>query len=159
MVGMCHTCRALDITLRTRIFPSGPTTVFPAAFPEACACDILWIMTVSTWLRRLLPILAIVGLVAGPFTAAVDGNAIAAAIITSEMPDDMPCCPSEAPAVPDCPKTCPLMAICVTKCFPAAPMLFSAAFVLCAEGNGIQPRSDVMGDALAVEPPARPPRT
>lgn len=117
-------------------------------------------MKVSIWLRRLLTILAIVGLIAGPFTAPVTGVAMAAAADTAmaAMPDDMPCCPDEAPAVPDCQKTCPLMATCMAKCFSVGPMLSSVAFVLRAEGDAILPGSDAMGDALVIEPPARPPR-
>ncbi|OYX88957.1 MAG: hypothetical protein B7Y71_00065 [Xanthobacter sp. 35-67-6] len=117
-------------------------------------------MKVAPWLRRLLPILAIVGLIAGPFTAPVSGPAMAAAsdMSMSAMPDDMPCCPDK-PAVPDCQKTCPLMALCMAKCFSVGPMLSSLAFVLRAEGDAIRPGSDAMGDALSIEPPARPPRT
>ena len=29
--------------------------------------------------------------------------------------DDMPCCPHETPAMPDCSKGCPLMALCLAK--------------------------------------------
>jgi hypothetical protein len=131
------------------------------AFPERLAYDMLRCMKVATWLHRLLPILAIVGLVAGSFTAPVNGAAMAAAVDMSmpEMADDMPCCPHETPAIPDCQKTCPLMALCMAKCFSVAPMLSRLAFVLRAEGDALRPGSDVMGDALAIEPPARPPRT
>lgn len=112
-------------------------------------------MKVSIWLRRLLPILAIMGFVAGPFTAPVDGVAMAAA----SMPDDMPCCPHEKPAVPDCQKSCPLMATCMAKCFSVAPTLSSLAFIFWDQSDAIRPSSDVFGDALAIAPPARPPRT
>lgn len=133
----------------------------PSAFPERYACGILQPMKVGIWLRRLLPILAIVGLIAGPFTAPVSGAAMAAThdMSMSEMPDDMPCCPHEKPAVPDCQKTCPLMATCMAKCFSVAPTLSSLAFVFWDQGDALRPVSDALGDALAVEPPARPPRT
>ncbi|RTL91470.1 hypothetical protein EJV44_19625 [Ancylobacter aquaticus] len=117
-------------------------------------------MNLSIRLRRLLPILAILGLIAGPFTSPVSGFAMAAAadMVMAAMPDDMPCCPEKS-AVPDCQKTCPLMATCMAKCVSVGPMLSNLAFVLRAESNAIRPGSDAMGDALSVEPPARPPRT
>ena len=31
------------------------------------------------------------------------------------MPDGMPCCPDDKPAVPDCAKDCPLAVLCVTS--------------------------------------------
>lgn len=128
-------------------------------FPEGDACGILQPMKVGIWLRSVLPILAIVGLIAGPFTAPVNGVAKAATSAMSTMPDDMPCCPHEKPAVPDCQKTCPLMATCMAKCFSIAPMLSSLAFIFWDQSGALLPGSDVMGDALAIEPPARPPRT
>ncbi|OZA92356.1 MAG: hypothetical protein B7X76_00255 [Azorhizobium sp. 39-67-5] len=118
-------------------------------------------MKVAAWLRRLLPILAIVGLVAGPFTAPVNGATMAVASTMSmpEMAGDMPCCLDEKPAVPDCQKTCPLMALCVAKCFSVAPTLSSLAFIFWDRSDALRPGSDVAGAALAIEPPARPPRT
>ena len=118
-------------------------------------------MKVGTWLRKLLPILAIVGLIAGPFTAPVSGVAMAAAsaMSMSEMADEMPCCPQETPAVPDCQKTCQLMATCMAQCLLIAPMLSSTGLIFGAKGDVFRPGSDVMGDTLAIEPPARPPRT
>lgn len=118
-------------------------------------------MKVSSWLRRLLPILAIVGLIAGPFTSAVTGPAMAAVsdMSMSAVADDMPCCPDEKPAVPDCQKTCPLMAMCAAKTFSISPTLSNVALILRSTGVAIRPRSDAAGDALTIEPPARPPRT
>lgn len=114
-------------------------------------------MKIRDWLRKLLPILAIVGLIAGPFTAPVGGPALAAASAMAGMADGMPCCPDETPAVPDCQKTCPLMATCMAKCASVAPMLSTLAFIL-APGDVLRPGSDAMGDALSIAPPARPPR-
>src|SRR5215212_10437972 len=73
---------------------------------------------VKLWLilRRLLPILAIMGLVVAPLAAPTAASAMARAS-TAAMADDMPCCPHEKPAMPDCAKACPLMAICLAKCF------------------------------------------
>jgi len=104
-------------------------------------------MKARIWLRRLFPILAIMGLVAGPFTIPVGGPAMAADsdMSMAAMPDDMSCCPEENRAVPDCQKTCPLMAICMAKCFSAGPMLSNVAFMLRGEADVIRPRSDVAG--------------
>lgn len=126
-------------------------------FPACSSCDIFCVMKVRNWLRRLLPILAIVGLLAAPFTAPVSGPAMAAATMAA-MPDDIPCCPEENRALPDCQKTCPLMAICMAKCFSAGPMLSNVALTLRGGADVMRPRSDVAGDALMIEPPARPPR-
>ncbi|OYY82548.1 MAG: hypothetical protein B7Y01_00515 [Xanthobacter sp. 17-67-6] len=108
-------------------------------------------------LHRLLTILAIVGLVSGPFTASVSGPAMAAATMAA-MPDDMPCCPDEKPAVPDCQKSCPLMAMCMAKCFSVAPAPSHLASVFWDRRDAVRPSSDAAGDALTIEPPARPPR-
>ncbi len=118
-------------------------------------------MKVGIWLRRVLPILAIVGLMAGPFIAPMNGVAMAAAsdIPMSEMMTDMPCCPQEKPANPDCQKTCPLMATCMAKCFSVAPTLTNLVIIFWVQNDTIRPRSDATGDARSIEPPARPPRT
>lgn len=117
-------------------------------------------------LHRLLPILAIMGLIAGPFTAPVNALTVAAmkdvsmsAMAGGEMAGEMPCCPDGTPAVPDCQKSCPLMATCMAKCATAVPMLSPGSVAFRAEVGALRPASDVMGDALAVAPPARPPRT
>jgi len=113
---------------------------------------------VSIWLRRLLSILAIVGLVVGLFTASVSGTAMAVAKI-AEMPANMPCCPHEKPAVPDCQKTCPLTATCMANCFSVAPTLSSQALIFRDQSDALWSGTDVADDPLTMEPPARPPRT
>jgi len=129
-----------------------------AGFPSPTRCDIINPMNVGVWLCRLLPILAIVGLVAGPFTPPVNGAAMAASCAMSEMPANMPCCPHDKPAVPDCQKTCPLMATCMANCFPGAPMLSSQAVFFMDQSDALGSGTDVAADALTIEPPARPPR-
>lgn len=116
-------------------------------------------MKVGVWFRTVLPILAIVGLIAGPFVTTMSVPMVAAASTMFEMPDDMPCCPPEKPTVPDCQKACPLTTTCMAKCFSITPLLSGVAFVYWKQSDVIRPGSDVAGDALAVEPPARPPRT
>jgi hypothetical protein len=113
-------------------------------------------MKVRVCLPRLLLILAILGLVARPFTTMVHGPAMAAASM-AEMPEGMPCCPDNQPTVSDCQKACLLMAACAAKCFSAVPTFSRLAFTLRPEGL-FRPRSDRIADAIAVKPPARPPR-
>ncbi len=118
-------------------------------------------MMVGIWLRRWLPILAIVGLIAAPFTATVNGPAMAAAsgVAMSEMTDDMPCCPQKKPTVPACQKTCPLMATCMAKCCAVVPTLANLASIIWDQSDAFRPGTDTVGDTLSIEPPARPPRT
>jgi hypothetical protein len=117
-------------------------------------------MRVVFRLRWMLTVLAIVGLVVGPFTAPVNAAAIAAASSMS-MPDmaaDKPCCPGDGQAaVPDCLTTCPLMAMCVGMSLCATLTLVSEAFLI--QSDVIRPGRDIMGESLTAEPPPRPPRT
>ena len=114
-------------------------------------------MKVRVWLPRLLLILAIVGLIARPFTTMVHGPAMAAASM-AEMPDGMPCCPDDQPQGPDCQKACLLMAACAAKCFSAVPAFSSLVFPLRPDGV-FRLGSHLIADTAAIEPPARPPRT
>lgn len=140
--------------------PGACESAVPAAsFPERCTCGIFEPMKVAIWLHRLLPILAVVGLVLGPITAPVNSAAMAAAAPMSEMMDDMPCCPPEQPFVPDCPMACPLMAVCLAKCFPTAPTLSALNLMQPNIKDAPAPGSAAFHDSLAAEPPARPPRT
>ncbi len=67
---------------------------------------------------RLLSILAIVGLLTAPMVTpsnavTMDDTSMAGMSETASMPDGMPCCPNEKPALPDCAKSCPLAVVCV----------------------------------------------
>jgi len=114
-------------------------------------------MKISAWFHALLLIVAILGLVAGPITAPVNGAAMAPATV-SAMPDDMPSCPPDTPAVPDCQKPCPLMA-CMGQCFSVAPPAPVVAFAPPGEDDPLPQVKDAPGDGLIQTPPARPPRT
>lgn len=116
------------------------------------------IMSTDTWFRRVLPILAIVGLILGPITAPVNGAAMAAAAPMSEMMDGMPCSPSEPPSVQDCQMTCALMAVCMAKCFPNALTLSVLNSLLPIGRDVLAPGRDMFHGSLAAKPPARPPR-
>jgi hypothetical protein len=121
---------------------------------------------VKSWLaiRRLLPVLAVLGLILAPFTApAVAGgmnppiSAMTAGDDTA-MAEDMDCCPPEQPVMPDCLKTCPLLTVCLAKtvqCTSAAsamPVRIGIADVL-VPGNDAPPRTVAQG------PPPRPPQS
>lgn len=118
-------------------------------------------------LRRLLATLVVAGLIAGPFAAsAVVGatepswmTAAADQSMAEDMASDMPCCPPEKPAMPDCHKGCPLLGLCFAKCPSLSPLLSQMPVPLPALGDLVVPQNDVMGDARAIAPPARPPRT
>jgi len=128
-----------------------------AGFAEARPRDSFTAMKVRAWLPRLLLILAIVGLIARPFTTTVYGPAMAAASM-AEMPDGMPCCPDNQPPVSDCQKACLLIAACAAKCLSTMPIFSRLVFALPSDGV-FRPGSDMIVDAAAIEPPARPPRT
>jgi hypothetical protein len=113
-------------------------------------------MKVCAWLPRVLLIVAILGLVARPFTSMVYGPAMATSSMV-EMPEGMPCCPDDQAQNPDCQKACLLMA-CAAKCFSAMPTFASVSFDRRPDGVFRLGR-DLIADTMAVEPPARPPRT
>jgi hypothetical protein len=77
----------------------------------------------------------------------------------TEMADDMPCCPPEKPAMPDCSKCCPLMTVCMAKCFQNLSTAASTVLVPLRVAGLIVPSNDALGSSLAQAPPARPPRT
>jgi hypothetical protein len=129
------------------------------AFPEPDVCDIIEFMSGGTWFRMLFSILAIAGLILGPITAPVNGAGLAAAAPASEMKDDMQCCQPEQPSVPDCPMACLSMAVCMAKCSSSVPPLLDLKFLLSMSTEVIARGGDLFHDSLAVEPPARPPRT
>jgi len=97
---------------------------------------------VTLWLalRRLLPLLAVIGFALTPVAipAATTGMRAFAApsahVHHRAMPDmdmgpdadgmamdDMPCCPHEKAAKPDCGKGCPLMALCLATAVSLLP--------------------------------------
>jgi hypothetical protein len=115
---------------------------------------------VKLWLilRRLLPILAIMGLVVAPLAAPMPAAAMARAS-PAAMADDMPCCPHENPAMPDCAKACPLMAICLAKCFQNVPVAGASISALRIVAEQIVPANEAQGESLPQAPLPRPPRT
>jgi len=90
--------------------------------------------------------------------AAMDDASMTEMSEMASMPEDMPCCPPEKPVIPDCQKACPLTAMCMAKCSSVSPLLSYSAASIWLRANILRPGSDVIGDTLPGEPPARPPR-
>lgn len=130
---------------------------------------------VTFWLalRRLLPLLAVLSLALAPVTASAAAAGMHAATAMQghamAMPDDamddavgmamddMPCCPKEQPAIPDCSKACPLMALCLAKVAtgqPAVPGMPSRVAVV----EGTVWAVTASFDSLSQGPPSEPPR-
>src|SRR4051812_43519316 len=111
---------------------------------------------VKLWLAlcRLLPILAIVGLVMAPLAAPAAAAAMTGTS-TAAMTDDMPCCPK--PPMPDCAKACPLMAVCLAKCFQNVSIVGAVTAPLIV-AERIVPPDEAQWDSLPQAPPPRPPR-
>ena len=104
-------------------------------------------------LKRILSMLAIIGLIAGSVTAPV--MAMAAAEPSMQMADAMPCCPEKT--LPDCGKTCPLLIMCL------APVLSAYPIVSLPVRLDAKRLEQAMGDDAPVKgaahfPERRPPR-
>jgi hypothetical protein len=110
---------------------------------------------------RLLAVLAMVGLITGPFAqqttwAAPNQNfAEIADSSSADMPDGMSCCP-ETQKKPDCAKDCPFMAVCGGMIGQATngTTLIEPISLL----GVILPPDDSRLRGLAQGPPAKPPK-
>ncbi len=117
-------------------------------------------MTFWLALRRVLPVLAILGLVFAPFTApAVAGGMNATMAMTAAddmaMAEDMPCCPPEKPVMPDCMKACPLLTLCLAKTFAGVSYAEAVPFRI-GIAESFLPGNDAPPETLAQGPPPRP---
>ena len=114
-------------------------------------------------IRRVLSILAVLGLVLAPVTAPAVAGGMDASIAMMATSDDgataneMPCCPPEKPVMPDCMKACPLLTLCMAKTLHGVS---SAATVMARLGLAevFRPANDTTPDLLAQGPPPRPPQ-
>jgi hypothetical protein len=77
--------------------------------------------------------------------------------MANDMANDMPCCPSKAPAPVDCDK-CVYMAACMSKCFTGMMTSVFHPFFITSGSIAIQ-RNDSAPDGLGHPPPEHPPRT
>ena len=110
-------------------------------------------MALLSAFKRILSMLAIIGLIAGSVNAPV--MAMAAAEPSMQMADAMPCCPGKT--LPDCGKTCPLLVMCLAPVLPACPV---ASLPIQLDANKLE---QAMGDdapikGAALFPQRRPPR-
>jgi len=127
---------------------------------------------VTFWLilRRLLPLLAVLGLFLDPVTAsaasagmraptAVQGHAMA--VPDDDMAgmamDEMPCCPKERPDMPDCSKGCPLMALCLAKVATGLPGALGLPGRVAVVAGAVWAITASF-DSLSQGPPSEPPR-
>ena len=107
--------------------------------------------------RCLLPTLAVVGMLISPLAVPATAAPADRAAMT-DMADDMPCCPDEGPAIPDCGKSCPLIMVCLAKCLQNIPPAGSTLLVPLLMAGLLVPRNDALGPSIPFPPPARPPR-
>jgi hypothetical protein len=107
--------------------------------------------------RFVLAILAVVGILLAPAAATAAAGASDQSAMTS-MAGDMPCCPDEKPATPDCSKTCPVMAACMAKYLRDTAMagadIESPTLIAV-----LMPSNDAPGTSLLQEPLPKPPQT
>jgi hypothetical protein len=119
-------------------------------------------------IRRLLAILTIAGLVLAPVSRPVMAEAsphasmqamadeMSSSDTMDEMANDMPCCPSKAPAPIDCDK-CVGMAACMSKYFTGMSATVFHPF-LAASNDIALGQNDSRPEGLGHPPPEHPPR-
>jgi hypothetical protein len=112
-------------------------------------------MVCSLLLSRLLAILAIVALVVAPLPATARGGM---PVDVAGVMEPMDCCPPGDPVMPDCQKSCPYLALCMAKCFPAAPAAAARMAYIDAIATSHRTSPDESINARTISPPAPPPR-
>jgi hypothetical protein len=123
-----------------------------------------YVFRMSLWatIRRLLPALAIVGLVLAPVVQpvmaadmqATADNHAAMSIQADVAMDDMPCCPDEQKT--DCAKSCPFMAACTAQLHSTVPSFGFSVPVM--QASVIKLHNDRTLHSLSQAPPPRPPK-
>lgn len=124
-------------------------------------------MHIWATLQKLLPMLAVAGLVLSPVAqpamampadmdAATANHAEMADHAAMTMSDGTPCCPHEEQKS-DCGNHCPSTAICMVSLYSTLPdCAFSMPIV---PRNVVALRDDRTLDSLSQRPPPRPPKT
>jgi len=114
-------------------------------------------MNLVASLIRLIAMLAVNGLVFAPLAPSVASSAMAMQM-TAEMPDGMPCCPDDQPAIPDCAKDCPFAVVC-TAVFVSAPTpdYHPLALRILVRDRFTAPGDAVLASLIG-DPPPRPPK-
>jgi len=114
-------------------------------------------MIIVSAFKRMLAILALIGLVSAPLATSSAAAAMAMKMDMA-MSDGMPCCPDDQPTVPDCAKDCPLAVVC-TSVFVCAPMSDSNLLSLRVTlRDRVIANRDADPTSLASEPQPRPPK-
>jgi hypothetical protein len=131
-------------------------------FAMKCLCFALGMwhiqneMMRSFVLRRLLLILAILGVVMTPFGQAAAGP-VAAAQSVMAMSGDMACCP-DGLVKGNCKIDCPLVALCAAGLSSVAVINWSQVNFSPLVGAALPRRCSFALSSLAGEPPSRPPK-
>jgi hypothetical protein len=123
-------------------------------------------------IRRLLAVLMIAGLALAPVSRPVMAasphasmqamademtpSEMSASDTMDEMANDMPCCPSKAPAPVDCDK-CVFMAACMFKCFTGLSAAVVHPFLIASDAIALV-CNDSRPEGLGHPPPEHPPR-
>ncbi|NLR97300.1 hypothetical protein HGP17_10710 [Rhizobium sp. P38BS-XIX] len=120
-------------------------------------------------IRRLFLLVAMLAVVVGPmslglassamaFSGAMTMEAMASAMPSMHLAEEMPCCPEKHPAKIDCGKGCPVALVCTTSLLAHAPDSRDWSFVISWQTHryDILPTSQLM--SALVDPPARPPK-
>ncbi len=121
------------------------------------SCDMFAPMNFWSTISRLLLVLALFGLAAGPMVASPSAPAMAAQAMAS-MPGGMPCCPDGKPMVPDCAKTCPLAVVCAPGVVANAAAEAGPVTYRIPVGEKLPNRNHLALASLLGEPPPRPPK-
>jgi hypothetical protein len=115
-------------------------------------------------IRRLLPALAIVGLVLAPVVQPVmaadmqvpaSNHAAMSGQMDMAMPSDMPCCPDDQKS--ECAKICPFMAACMVQFQSTVPSYALSAPLV--QASVLMLHNDRPLHSLSQGPPPRPPKT
>jgi len=119
-------------------------------------------------IRCLLAVLMIAGLALAPLSQPVMAGASSHASMQvmademspsatmDEMANDMPCCPSKAPAPVDCDK-CVFMSACMSNCFTGVLATVFHPFPAALDGVA-NLQNESLPDGLGHPPPEHPPR-
>lgn len=117
-------------------------------------------------IHRLLFVTALLGIVVGPMSIGAADIVMAASVSAEadnmagmEMSGEMPCCPDEMPAKPDCgTKSCSLALLCTTVIVgqAASTQSWSLNVDWAAHRYLVSPYVELT--SLLVDPPVRPPR-
>lgn len=127
-------------------------------------------MKLSYWIRRLVSLCVLLGMLTAPVSTTAAERAMAAKIVASTVAAmtmekmhamqavGVPCCPDSKCVKPDCDRSCPFIIICTSSAAYALPRTnWSAARLSWTSHVYADMQFDRL-PSLAAEPPARPPK-